>query len=59
MNLALWLIVIGLGLLLETAGLWSRSDKWYPLTYYIRKYVPKLIIAGALLWLGHHFGVLP
>lgn len=51
----LWGILIGLGLLLETAALWSKNDRLYPLTYYIRKWVPKVIIALALAWLAQHF----
>ena len=51
----LWGILVGLGLLLEAATLWSKDDKLYPLTYYIRKWVPKVIIALALAWLAQHF----
>jgi hypothetical protein len=57
LNLSLWLIVIGAALMLEGASFLSQRDKWLPLTYYIKRFVPKVIIAAALLWLAHHFGV--
>lgn len=57
LNLALWLAVLGLGLSLELASFLSRRDGWLPLTYYVRRYVPKAIIAAALAWLAYHFGV--
>jgi hypothetical protein len=58
-NEVLWAIVIASGLALEGAGLLNRHDKWLPLTEYIKKYVPKAIIAAALVWLAHHFGLSP
>jgi hypothetical protein len=59
LNELLWAIVIAAGLALEGAGLLNRHDKWLPLTEYIRRWVPPAIIAVALLWLSHHFGVIP
>jgi hypothetical protein len=57
MSLILWLIILGLALALEGVSLLKRDDKWLPLTYYIRKYVPKALILAALVWLAHHFDV--
>lgn len=56
-NLALWLAVLVLGVSLEVASFVNQRDHWLPLTYYIRRYVPKAIIAAALAWLAYHFGV--
>jgi hypothetical protein len=50
-------MVLLAGLALEAVGLLSGRDKWYTATDIIRKYVPTVIIAAALLWLAHHFGV--
>ncbi len=57
MSLILWGIVLLAGLVLEGIGLLSGKDKWYTATDIIRKWVPRFIIAAALLWLAHHFGV--
>jgi hypothetical protein len=56
-NLALWLAVLLLALALEGASFLNRNDKWLPLTYYVKKYVPITIIAAALAWLAFHFGI--
>jgi hypothetical protein len=58
LNELLWAVIITLGLALEGAGLLSKRDKWLPLTQYINRYVPKALIAAALVWLAAHFGVL-
>jgi hypothetical protein len=57
LNELLWAIVIAAGLALEGAGLLNRRDKWLPLTEYIRKYVPKALIAAGVFWLAWHFDV--
>lgn len=57
-----WLLWIAAGLALELAGwyderhLWDDS-RWHTLTYWVKKYVPKTMIAAALAWLAVHFGV--
>lgn len=52
----LWLVVLGLAGVLEFVGRKS-GDAWPTLTDLIRKWVPKTIIAAALVWLAYHFGV--
>lgn len=59
LSLVLWGLVLLAGLALEAVGLLSGRDKWYTATDIIRRWVPKALILAALLWLGHHFGVLP
>jgi hypothetical protein len=59
LNELLWAIVIAAGLALEGAGLLNRRDKWLPLTEYIKKYVPKALIAAGIVWLAFHFGLSP
>jgi hypothetical protein len=53
----LWLIVLAAGLLLEGIGLLSGKDKWYTATDLIRRWVPPVLIAAALVWLSVHFNV--
>lgn len=57
LSLALWGVVLAAGLALEAIGLLSRKDRWLTATDIIRRWVPKALIAAALLWLAHHFGV--
>jgi hypothetical protein len=57
MSLILWGVVLAAALVLEGVGLLSGRDKWYTATDIIRRWVPKIIIAAALLWLAAHFGV--
>lgn len=59
LNEGLWAIVIAAALLLEGAGLLRRGDKWEPLTYYIKKYVPHVLVVAGVTWLAVHFDVLP
>lgn len=62
LNLVLWGIVIAAALGLEAAGAIDELDapvKWHTLSYYIRKWVPRALILTGVLWLGHHFQVLP
>lgn len=58
MSLILWGIVLLAGLALEAVGAWSAKDKWYTATDIIRKWVPKVLIAAAILWLAQHFDVI-
>jgi hypothetical protein len=58
LNELLWAIVIAAGLALEGVGLLNRKDKWLPLTEYIRRWVPPVIIAAALVWLAAHFDII-
>jgi hypothetical protein len=57
LNLILWLIVLAAGVVLEAVGLWRSDDPWQPLTYYVRRYIPHVVVAAAIIWLGYHFGV--
>lgn len=59
LNLILWSIVLAAGLALEAEGILHHdSDGWHTATYYIRRWVPRAIVAAALVWLAHHFGVI-
>jgi len=58
LSLFLWAVVLTAGLALEAVGLLSRKDKWLTLTDIILRWVPTVIIAAALAWLAHHFGVI-
>jgi len=55
LSLILWGIVLAAGLALEAIGLASRKDKWLTATDIIRRYVPRVLIGAALLWLAAHF----
>jgi hypothetical protein len=57
LSLILWGVVLAAALVLEGVGLLSGRDKWYTATDLIKRWVPKVIIAAAILWLAHHFGV--
>jgi hypothetical protein len=57
-NEILWSVVIVSGLLLEGVSFKRQDDSWQPLTYYIRKYVPHVLVAAGVLWLATHFDVL-
>jgi hypothetical protein len=57
LSLILWGVVLAAALILEGVGLLSGRDKWYTATDLIKRWVPKVIIAVAILWLAHHFGV--
>jgi hypothetical protein len=59
LNELLWAIVIVAALALEGAGLLNRHDKWLPLTEYIKRWVPKALIAAGIAWLAMHFGLSP
>lgn len=52
-----WLVLLVAGLVLEGVGALSNKDRWPTLTDVIRRYVPKAMIAAALVWLAAHFGV--
>jgi hypothetical protein len=54
-NLALWLVVLLAGFALEFIGLRREGDKWEPLTTYIRRFVPKVIVGAGIAWLAWHF----
>lgn len=56
LNEFLWGLVIAGALVLEYAGR-KDSGEWHTLTWYIRKYVPKVLIAAAIVWLAAHFDV--
>lgn len=49
---ALW--VVGF-VVLEAIGLRRSDDQWQPLTYYVRKTLPKWLLAAGIAWLGFHF----
>lgn len=57
LSLILWGVVLVAALALEALGLRRTGDRWLTLTDIIRRWVPKVIIATALVWLAHHFGV--
>jgi hypothetical protein len=59
LNEVLWAIVLFAGLALEVIGLMDRRDRWLPLSDYINRWVPPALIAAALIWLAHHFGLSP
>lgn len=57
LSLILWGVVLLAALALEAIGLRRAGDRWLTLTDIIRRWVPRIIIAAALLWLANHFGV--
>ena len=57
LSLFLWLVVLLAGLILEAIGLLSNKDRWLTATDVIRRWVPPVLIAAALVWLAGHFDI--
>lgn len=55
LSLALWGIVISMGLVLEAVGIKDPNDQWPPLTHVIVAYLPEGLVMGFIAWLRSHF----